>query len=152
MLHFYVKVGNLPLGSFAKLMLYSVSLKMRRPPVLQFNKWMGECLNLLKNSSSPHDRQVAAWTELQRIADEVAISLGFDDPSTEIDLDDARLQVIVKAFDRRMEEWNKNVEPEIRGGKCICSPCLGGTRENQGLMRHDSCARRRISLELFGCL
>ena len=47
--------------------------------------------------------------KLQRIGDETSASLGFDDPSTDIDLPDSVLQVTIRGFERRMEDWRKSV-------------------------------------------
>lgn len=81
--------------------------------MLLFNSWMGDCLNRLEKSSSDLDRRLAAWVRLQRIADEASTSFGFDDPSTSIDLTESRLHVIVRAFERRMDDWKKETSPEL---------------------------------------
>ena len=89
--------------------------------MLLFNKWMGECLDLLKKAPSILDRRLAAWVELQRIADDTSTSFGFDDPSTDINITDSRMQTIIKSFERRMEDWKRVIVPEIMDGKLFRS-------------------------------
>lgn len=95
----------------------SIALKMRRPPMLQFNDWMAECLNLLEKSPLNLERRFAAWIKLQRIADDALTSYGFDDPSTNISLTESRMQVVVKAFERRMDDWKREISPDLLSGE-----------------------------------
>jgi hypothetical protein len=86
---------------------------MRRPNMLLFNNWMGECFEKLVSSPKILDKRLAACVTLQRILDEASTLFGFDDPSTNISLTESRVQVIMKGFEKRMEEWMANAEPGV---------------------------------------
>jgi hypothetical protein len=103
--------------SMAALILGSLAMRMRRPNVLLFNNWMSECLDLLEESPIFLDKRLAALVKLQRIADEALISFGLDDPSTDISLTDSRVQVILRGFERKMDDWMKTTAPELMEGK-----------------------------------
>lgn len=116
---------------FLKLIWESVAARMRRPPMLQFNNWMSDCLSRLEKSPSDLDRRLAAWVRLQRIADEVSTSFGFDDPSMSISLTESRMHVIVKAFERRMEEWKKETARELIDSKIVLLNSLLSSETNR---------------------
>ncbi|MCJ1388245.1 hypothetical protein MMC18_001090 [Xylographa bjoerkii] len=90
-----------------------LGVTLRRPSMLVFNNWMGECLRFLEESPAILNRRLAALVTLQRIADEASASFGFDDPSTTIGLSESHTQVIVKSFESRMEEWKRLHSPHI---------------------------------------
>ncbi|OAG09561.1 uncharacterized protein CC84DRAFT_1083823 [Paraphaeosphaeria sporulosa] len=99
------------------LSLYTIiaglSMRFRRPNILLFNSWMGECEALLLKSPKTQDKTLIAWLRLQRIADEAYTAFGFDDASTSFTLSELRLQAILKIFERRMQEWKKAVPDEV---------------------------------------
>ncbi|MCJ1400807.1 hypothetical protein MMC11_004015 [Xylographa trunciseda] len=109
--------GSLMEKCRALLTCYAVTaglgLRLRRPNMLLFNNWMGECLRLLEESPAILDRRLAALVTLQRIADEASTSFGFDDPSTTISLSETHTMAIVKSFERHMEEWKRIHSPDI---------------------------------------
>ena len=78
---------------------------------------MEECLSLLQKSPLLDDRRVVAWLKLQRIADEANTAFGFDDASTSFSLSELRLQVILRMFERKMQDWKKSVPPEVISSK-----------------------------------
>ncbi|KAF2710195.1 hypothetical protein K504DRAFT_430539 [Pleomassaria siparia CBS 279.74] len=95
------------------LVLYALaagfSMRLRKPNILSYNSWMEECLSLLQKSPKLDDKRVVAWVQLQRIADEANTAFGFDDASTSFSLSELRLQVILRLFEKRMEDWKKSV-------------------------------------------
>ncbi|KAF2452102.1 hypothetical protein P171DRAFT_19000 [Karstenula rhodostoma CBS 690.94] len=99
------------------LSLYTIiaglSMRFRRPNILLYNAWMGECEALLFKSPRNQDKTLIAWLRLQRIADEAYTAFGFDDVSTSFTLSELRLQAILKVFERRMQEWRKAVPDEV---------------------------------------
>ncbi|KAF2005592.1 hypothetical protein P154DRAFT_313596 [Amniculicola lignicola CBS 123094] len=105
------------------LMLYIMtagpSMRLRRPNVLPYNSWMEECLSLLQKSPLLDDRRVVAWLKLQRIADEANTAFGFDDASTSFSLSGLRLQVILRIFERRMEDWKNSVPAEVMSAQLM---------------------------------
>ncbi|KAF2470167.1 uncharacterized protein BDR25DRAFT_226806 [Lindgomyces ingoldianus] len=89
------------------------AMRLRRPNILLYNSWMEECLSLLQKSPILDDRRLVAWLKLQRIADEAMTAFGFDDASTSFSLSELRLQVILRIFERRMQDWKKSIPPEV---------------------------------------
>jgi hypothetical protein len=82
---------------------------------------MSECLSILEESPVFLDKHLAACVKLQRIADETLMSFGFDDPSTDVSLTDSRMQVILRGFERKMDDWMKTTPPEFMEGKLLSS-------------------------------
>ena len=74
---------------------------------------MGECLRLLEDSPMILDRRLTALVKLQRIVEETSLSFGFNDESTARNLSEDHTQVIIKSFERRMEEWKAFHSPHI---------------------------------------
>lgn len=90
-----------------------LSMRLRRPNILLFNSWMSECVLMLDKSKLLEDRRTIAWLKLQRIADEANTAFGFDDASTSFSLSELRMQIILRIFDRRMQDWRKSVSDEV---------------------------------------
>jgi hypothetical protein len=89
------------------------AMRLRRPNILLYNSWMEECLALLQKSPLLCDKRVVASLLLQRIADEAMTAFGFDDASTSFSLSELRLQVILRIFERRMQDWRKSLPKEV---------------------------------------
>lgn len=89
------------------------SMRLKRPNILLFNSWMEECLNMLEKSPLQADQRTLAWLKLQRIADEANTAFGFDDASTSFSLSELRLQMILRIFERRMQDWKKSVPKDV---------------------------------------
>lgn len=103
------------------LLLYIVgagfAMRLKRPNILQFNSWMVECAAMLEKSNSIDDKRITAWLKLQRIADEANTAFGFDDASTSFSLSELRLQIILRVFDRRMQDWKRCVPDDVMTSK-----------------------------------
>ncbi|KAA8621705.1 Zn2-C6 fungal-type DNA-binding domain [Pyrenophora tritici-repentis] len=99
------------------LLLYIISagfsMRLKRPNILLFNSWMEECSNILEKSKLLDDKRILAWLKLQRIADEANTAFGFDDASTSFTLSELRMQIILRIFDRRMQDWRKSVPDDV---------------------------------------
>ncbi|KAI8943132.1 hypothetical protein NX059_001163 [Plenodomus lindquistii] len=89
------------------------SMRLKRPNILLFNSWMEECFVMLQKSKSLEDKRIVAQLKLQRIADEANTAFGFDDASTSFSLSELRLQIILRIFDRRMQDWRKSVPDDV---------------------------------------
>lgn len=99
------------------LLLYIIgagfSMRLKRPNILLFNSWMEECYVMLQKSKSLEDKRIVAQLKLQRIADEANTAFGFDDASTSFSLSELRMQMILRIFDRRMQDWRKSIPDEV---------------------------------------
>lgn len=89
------------------------SMRLKRPNILLFNSWMEECFVMLQKSKSLEDKRVVAQLKLQRIADEANTAFGFDDASTSFSLSELRMRIILRIFDRRMQDWRKSVPDDV---------------------------------------
>lgn len=98
---------------FLYIMSAGQSMRLKRPNILLFNSWMQECFVLLEKSKSLADQRTVAWLKLQRISDEANTAFGFDDASTSFSLSELRMQVILRIFDRRMQQWKNSVPKEV---------------------------------------
>jgi hypothetical protein len=90
------------------------SMRLKRPNILLFNSWMGECVGILEKSKLLDDKRTLAWLKLQRIADEANTAFGFDDASTSFSLSELRMQMILRIFDRRMQDWENSIPDEVQ--------------------------------------
>ncbi|KAF2851708.1 hypothetical protein T440DRAFT_394460 [Plenodomus tracheiphilus IPT5] len=99
------------------LLLYIIgagfSMRLKRPNMLLFNSWMEECFVMLQKSKLLEDKRIVAQLKLQRIADEANTAFGFDDASTSFSLSELRMQIILRIFDRRMQDWRKSVPDDV---------------------------------------
>ncbi|KAF2841909.1 hypothetical protein M501DRAFT_911405, partial [Patellaria atrata CBS 101060] len=108
-----VGLQGTPMGEIARLILTiyiftsSLAIRMRRPNMLLFNNWMMECEAMLSQSPFLHDKRIASWAQLNRIAEEASIGYGFDDPTTVLRIPVSQMLAVVRTFDRRMEEWRR---------------------------------------------
>jgi hypothetical protein len=82
-----------------------------------YSSLVDNCVEALKKSSNPNDRQIAAWVQLQHIADEALINLGYDDAET-ISLRDFKTQSMLKAYDSQLELWKIGYWDKI-SRKCL---------------------------------
>jgi hypothetical protein len=90
------------------------SMRLKRPNILLFNSWMEECVGILEKSKLLDDKRTLAWLKLQRIADEANTAFGFDDASTSFSLSELRMQMILRIFDRRMQDWKNSIPDEVQ--------------------------------------
>jgi hypothetical protein len=99
------------------LVLYIISagfsMRLKRPNILLFNSWMEECFVILQKSKLLNDKRIVAHLKLQRIADEANTAFGFDDASTSFSLSELRMQIILRIFDRRMQDWKRSIPDDV---------------------------------------
>jgi hypothetical protein len=81
-----------------------MAFSLRRPQMFAYSTLVGKCVKGIENSSVPSDQQVAAWVQLQHIAEEAVIALGYDDIER-VSLKDTKTQSMLKAYDRQLELW-----------------------------------------------
>ncbi|KAH8820705.1 hypothetical protein F5884DRAFT_647203, partial [Xylogone sp. PMI_703] len=97
------------------LLCSGVALSMRRPNMLRFNSWMNDCVHFLEKLSNItiFDKRLIAWVRLQNIAEEFASSLSLEDPGEGYRPLDSRMQLSVKAFERRLKSWKNHLDPDV---------------------------------------
>jgi hypothetical protein len=90
-----------------------VSVSLRRPNLLRFSKFMNESIYILESSpkAAATDKLFCQWIRLQNIAEDIASTFEFDDPSSGISIEDSRIQVDIRGFACRLQEWREHVDP-----------------------------------------
>jgi hypothetical protein len=84
-----------------------MAVALRRPGMLRFSNSIARAVTELESSLDPADRVLAAWTKLQHIAEEAAVSLGLDDPLALVDPRDTRIQLQVVGFQNQLGTWKQ---------------------------------------------
>jgi hypothetical protein len=86
---------------------------------MRYNSWIAECIETLSNS--PHalntDPLFCHWLKLMVISEDIYTSLSFDDEPNCANLSETRVHFILKSFEKRLENWRKEITPEIDSGK-----------------------------------
>ncbi|KAK6520088.1 hypothetical protein TWF506_000379 [Arthrobotrys conoides] len=92
-------------------MCSNVAMSLRRPNLLRYSAYMGECVEFIEKSpeATLHDRIICQWVKLQRITEEVGIAFGYEDSVAKVNLAETRIQFALKGFERQLEEWEKNL-------------------------------------------
>ncbi|EEA21719.1 C6 finger domain protein, putative [Talaromyces marneffei ATCC 18224] len=90
----------------------NVAMRTRRPNLLPCNDWIKECVRLLSRSPYSSDRRYASWFGLQVITDEALSSFGLDDTSSTAPLSEARVNGVLRLFDKKMEDWEEDIDPD----------------------------------------
>lgn len=96
---------------------HSVAMRTRRPNLLPYNDWIKECVRLLSRSPHESDRRYASWFGLQTITDEALSSFGLDDTSSTALLSETRVNSVLRLFDKKMEDWKEDIDPEFLTGR-----------------------------------
>lgn len=91
-------------------------MRTRRPNLLPYNDWIKECVRLLSRSPHDSDRRYASWFGLQIITDEALSSFGLDDTSSTALLSETRVNGVLRLFDKKMEDWKEDIDPEFLTG------------------------------------
>ncbi|KAF8249044.1 hypothetical protein K440DRAFT_231306 [Wilcoxina mikolae CBS 423.85] len=93
----------------------NVAVALRRPNMLKFTSFMRESVEILETSpqAAPSDKEFCQWIRLQLIADELAVTFEFDDPSSNLSIEEPRMQLAVRGYARRLQEWRQTVDPAL---------------------------------------
>lgn len=93
----------------------NVAIALRRPNMLKVTSFIRESIQVLETSPQavPSDKEFCQWIKLQIIADELAVAFELDDPSSNLSIEDPRMQLAVRGFARRLQEWRQTVDPAI---------------------------------------
>jgi len=80
-----------------------------------YSSFIASCIDYLKKSpyALPSDKHLIAWVEMQRIAEECGNSFSFDDPTVPFSMSDPRMQLTLKGFENRLEDWKKSTDPSV---------------------------------------
>lgn len=94
-----------------------VSLSSRRPNMLRYNRWVGECLDSLANNpnASQTDKYLVSWIRLIRISEEIGLALGFEDVSSMANLSEPRTQIVMSGLQKTLQSWKVLVGSDVNG-------------------------------------
>lgn len=108
------------------LLCSSVSISLRRPNMLRLSNWMAECIDYFEASpdAAPTDKRFIAWVKLQRLMEECGNAFSFDDPSTSPSLAESRIQLMLKGFEKQMENWKNSIAPGVMNRRHIFEPAV----------------------------
>lgn len=93
-----------------------VSMSLRRPNMLRVSSYIRECAEYLERSPTavPSDRTLVGWVKLIMIAEEIGNSFSYDDPGSIAALSELRTQLMLKDFNKRLDNWFMSVpEPDM---------------------------------------
>ena len=101
-----------------------MALSVRRPNMLRYNSWIGQCQDVLASSpfGLPLDKSIVGWVKLLHISEEIATSFSFDDPGNMVGLSESRAPLMLKGFEKRLEIWKKGFDSEGRDGERRWTP------------------------------
>lgn len=94
---------------------HSASMSLRRPLLTRWNPYMDESLDVLRTSQDalPSDFALIHWAKLAHLSEEITFQFSMDDPITNVTFTDPRIQYALKGFERQMDDWRKDVPPEL---------------------------------------
>jgi hypothetical protein len=87
---------------------------LRRAFLVRWQPYMDECLEILENSPDalPSDKTLIQLVKLTHLSEEVGIQLSADDPGPSVSFWDPKVQYTLKAFEKQLHQWRKDVSPE----------------------------------------
>lgn len=90
------------------------SVALRRELLFRWNPYMDECVQILATSPDalPSDRTLVHWTKLCHILEDIGHQFAMDDPLSNVTLSDARMQFLLKGFERQLDQWRHMLTPE----------------------------------------
>lgn len=80
--------------------------------MLTYSSATAECIDVLEKSphALPSDKHLIVWVRMQHIAEECGTSFSFDDQTGHFGMSDPRLQLILKGFENRLEEYKNSLD------------------------------------------
>jgi hypothetical protein len=107
-----VETRRVWLGAY--IMAVNASMALRRPLLCRWHPYMDECIEILQTSpeAEASDRNLIHWAKLTRIAEEIAFQFSMDDPSSNLTLNDPKVQYALKGFEKQLDEWRREIRRE----------------------------------------
>lgn len=93
-------------------------MSLHRPNMLRFSNYMTECVEFLENLPNVelNDCRLVAWIQLQRIMEECSTSFAFEDPGATVSLEEPRIQLMLKGFEKKLKGWREHLMPGVMNG------------------------------------
>ncbi|EER29622.1 Fungal specific transcription factor, putative [Coccidioides posadasii C735 delta SOWgp] len=96
-------------------MAVNASISLRRPLFVRWQPYNDECIDMLKTSPDalPSDQTVIHWVKLAHITEDVGFQFSMDDPTTNVNITDPKIQYALKGFERQLDDWRKEVPSDL---------------------------------------
>ena len=102
---------------------------MRRPNMLKYNTWIGECVEYFKicPEATPSDKRLAAWVQLLSISEQIATAFSFDDLTRIANMAQPETRYLLEGFKDSLSDWRVGIDSRLMNGtfdvyrKCIDS-------------------------------
>lgn len=123
----------------------NVSMGLRRPNLIRWTNFMADSIDVLETSpeAAPSDKLLCQWVRSQHIAEDIGTQFSMDDPGANVNISDLKVQYALKGFERDLENWKRNVPPELN------TPCLQMTENIINLYMHEVALHVDHNIEEF---
>lgn len=82
---------------------------------------MDECIEILESSRDalPSDRMLVHCVKLCHLMEDVGSQFLADYPCSSVSLSDPKIQYALRFFEKRLDEWRKEVPPQLYSRKLL---------------------------------
>ncbi|EAW10958.1 putative C6 transcription factor (War1) [Aspergillus clavatus NRRL 1] len=96
-------------------MAVQVALSLRRVLLVRWQPYMDECLEILEKSPAalPSDKAVIQWAKLAHLTEDINFQFSTEEAVPSMPFDDPKVQYTLKVFEKQLEQWKREVLPEI---------------------------------------
>ncbi|KAL7946699.1 hypothetical protein V8C42DRAFT_293674 [Trichoderma barbatum] len=93
----------------------NTSMSLHRPNLIRWTPFMTECLEILETSpdAAPTDKYFCHLVWTHRLAEEVGSQFSLDDPSTMVNITDARTQYALRALERDLDKYIASIPKNL---------------------------------------
>ncbi|RFU72014.1 c6 transcription factor war1 [Trichoderma arundinaceum] len=93
----------------------NTSMSLHRPNLIRWTPFMTECLEILETSAdaAPTDKYFCHLVWAHRLAEEVGGQFSLDDPSTMVNITDARTQYALRALERDLDKYIASIPKNL---------------------------------------
>ncbi|KAL7904356.1 hypothetical protein GGI35DRAFT_200158 [Trichoderma velutinum] len=93
----------------------NTSMSLHRPNLIRWTPFMTECLEILETSpdAAPTDKYFCHLVWTHRLAEEVGSQFSLDDPSTLVNITDARTQYALRALERDLDKYIASIPKNL---------------------------------------
>ncbi|KAL7805597.1 hypothetical protein V8C26DRAFT_417694 [Trichoderma gracile] len=93
----------------------NTSMSLHRPNLIRWTPFMTECLEILESSpdAAPTDKYFCHLVWTHRLAEEVGSQFSLDDPSTVVNITDARTQYALRALERDLDKYIASIPKNL---------------------------------------
>lgn len=96
------------------MLICRASVALRRSFLVHWQPYMDECLEILENSPDalPSDKMLIHLVKLTHLSEEIGVQFSTEDTDSGVSFSDPKVQYTLKAFEKQLFQWRKDVSPE----------------------------------------